>query len=58
MVADIVALGTVAGVSGVVSKEAIEKAVSDRVPKGTEELNLNALRAGFDLATGEKGSGT
>lgn len=58
VVANIVALGTVAAVSGVVSRDAIEKAVLDRVPKGTVELNLNALRAGFELATAAKGART
>ena len=50
VVANIVALGTVAALSGVVSTQSIQKAVLARVPKGTEELNLKALNAGFDLA--------
>ena len=32
------------------SLEAVEKAVLSRVPKGTEELNKKALKAGYDLA--------
>lgn len=55
IVANIVALGTITAISGVVSKEAIEKAVLARVPKGTEEVNLKALHAGFDAA--EKAAG-
>jgi 2-oxoglutarate ferredoxin oxidoreductase subunit gamma len=50
MVANIVSLGVIAGLSKVVSPEAIEKAVLARVPKGTEELNRRALEAGFALA--------
>ncbi|MFQ5847917.1 MAG: 2-oxoacid:acceptor oxidoreductase family protein [Candidatus Methylomirabilales bacterium] len=50
VVANIVALGAVAGLSGVVSRGAVEKAVLARVPKGTAEQNLKALRAGFELA--------
>jgi 2-oxoglutarate ferredoxin oxidoreductase subunit gamma len=50
VVANIVALGTVTALSGVVSREAIERAVLARVPKGTEERNLKALTAGFELA--------
>jgi len=50
VVANIVALGAIAALSQVVSRAAIEKAVLARVPKGTEELNLRALTAGFDLA--------
>lgn len=49
-VANIVAIGAIAGISGQVTYEAIEKAVLSRVPKGTEELNKKALKAGFDLA--------
>lgn len=57
VVANIVALGTVVALSDVISREAIEKAVSARVPKGTEELNLKALTAGFELAASERGIG-
>jgi len=28
----------------------VEKAVLSRVPKGTEEMNKKALRAGYDMA--------
>lgn len=52
IVANIVALGAITVLSGIVSKEAVEKAVLDRVPKGTEEMNLKALRSGFEA--GEK----
>ena len=50
MVANIVSLGVIAGLSKIVSREAIERAVLARVPKGTEELNRSALEAGFALA--------
>jgi 2-oxoglutarate ferredoxin oxidoreductase subunit gamma len=46
--ANVVALGALVGLTGVVSREAIENAVSARAPKGTQELNLKALAAGFD----------
>ena len=45
--ASMVALGLIAGLSGVVTHEALEKAVRDRVPAGTEEMNLKAVDAGF-----------
>jgi 2-oxoglutarate ferredoxin oxidoreductase subunit gamma len=45
--ASMVALGIIAGLSGVVTHEALEKAVRDRVPAGTEEMNLKAVDAGF-----------
>lgn len=48
--ANVVALGVLVGMTGIVSKEAIEKAVTARAPKGTEEMNKKALQAGFSLA--------
>ena len=50
--ANIVALGAIVALSGVVSRMAVETAVLARVPKGTEEMNLQALRAGFDAVAG------
>ncbi len=46
---NILALGAVAGLTGVVSVASLEKAVLSMVPKGTEEMNLNALRRGLAL---------
>jgi len=46
MVANIVALGTINRITKLVSPEALEEAVLNRVPKGTEELNRKALKAG------------
>jgi 2-oxoglutarate ferredoxin oxidoreductase subunit gamma len=54
IVTNIVALGVVGGLSGIVKQQTLEKAVLDRVPKGTEELNISALKAGFELAAGVK----
>jgi 2-oxoglutarate ferredoxin oxidoreductase subunit gamma len=53
LVTNIVSLGVIAEKTGIVTKDAIEKAVLDRVPKGTEELNKRALQAGYLLARGE-----
>ena len=50
MVANMVALGAVGQVSHVVSVENLETALVARVPKGTEETNLRALRAGIKAA--------
>lgn len=52
--ANIVALGAISAASGVVSRESLEKAVVARVPKGTEEKNLAALKAGFDAVESMK----
>ena len=48
--ANTVALGVLVGLTGVVSREAIEKAVTARAPRGTEEMNRKALEAGFEAA--------
>jgi Pyruvate/2-oxoacid:ferredoxin oxidoreductase gamma subunit len=38
-----------------VSREAIEAAIRDRAPRGTTELNLEALAAGFEAAERTRG---
>jgi 2-oxoglutarate ferredoxin oxidoreductase subunit gamma len=48
--ANMVALGLIVGLTDVVSRDAIEAAVAKRAPKGSEELNLRALRAGLGAA--------
>ncbi|OHB76116.1 MAG: pyruvate ferredoxin oxidoreductase [Planctomycetes bacterium RBG_16_59_8] len=58
MVTNIVMVGFFAAVSGLVSADAVRKAVLDTIPKGTEELNLRAFERGYDegrrlLATGK-----
>lgn len=52
IVANIVALGVIVGISKVVTKESLVKAVMNRIPKGTEELNTLALEKGFELVEG------
>lgn len=47
--ANIIALGTLAALTRVVSKNALIEAVKNRAPKGTLEANLEALELGFDL---------
>jgi len=49
MVTNIVALGAIVGITKVISNESLEKAVLDRVPKGTEELNRKALSMGYEI---------
>lgn len=53
--ANTVALGVLVGLTGVVSEAAIEKAVTARAPRGTEEMNRKALQAGFEAARKVKG---
>jgi 2-oxoglutarate ferredoxin oxidoreductase subunit gamma len=50
MVANIVALGTLSELTSIVSPKAVEAAVLARVPRGTEKLNRDALRAGMAAA--------
>ena len=52
IVANAVALGAIAALTGAVSMNALKAAMRSRVPKGTEEMNLKALEAGFEA--GEK----
>lgn len=52
---NILTLGLLVGITGIVSREAIEQAVRDSVPKGTEEINVRALHRGFELAEEFKG---
>jgi 2-oxoglutarate ferredoxin oxidoreductase subunit gamma len=55
IVANIIMLGALVAATGLVSESAIEKAVLDSVPKGTEKLNTSALRKGMELMRGKKG---
>jgi 2-oxoglutarate ferredoxin oxidoreductase subunit gamma len=48
--ANIVGLGLVGGLTGIVSRQALEKAVAARVPQGTAELNIKAVAAGWEAA--------
>ncbi|MGD2178826.1 MAG: 2-oxoacid:acceptor oxidoreductase family protein [Anaerolineae bacterium] len=48
--ANVVGLGVLAGLTDLVSRESLERAVKARAPHGTEELNLEALAAGYEAA--------
>jgi 2-oxoglutarate ferredoxin oxidoreductase subunit gamma len=50
VVANIIALGALSQLTPIVSPKAIESAVLARVPKGTEKLNRDALKAGMAAA--------
>ena len=50
VVANIIALGALSQLTPVVSSKATESAVLARVPKGTEKLNRDALKAGLSAA--------
>ncbi|MBE0585528.1 MAG: 2-oxoacid:acceptor oxidoreductase family protein [Desulfofustis sp.] len=50
LVANMVALGAIGYLSGQVNLKNLEKALLSRVPKGTENMNKDALRAGIEEA--------
>ena len=52
--ANVVAVGVIVALSGAVSPGAVEKAVAARAPRGTRELNLQALHAGMEAARDER----
>ena len=54
IVANILMLGALVAATHVVSEMAIERAILDSVPKGTEKMNLSAMSRGFELIK-EKG---
>lgn len=47
MVANVISLGAIAAITGIVPREALVQAVLARAPKGTEENNKRALEIGF-----------
>jgi 2-oxoglutarate ferredoxin oxidoreductase subunit gamma len=52
--ANMVMLGFMNTLMELVSEEALEKAIANNVPKGTEDMNLAAMREGIKLAEQEK----
>jgi 2-oxoglutarate ferredoxin oxidoreductase subunit gamma len=50
MTANVIALGAITELIGIVPREALRAVVRERAPKGTEETNLKALQVGFDMA--------
>ncbi len=49
LVANMVMIGALARISGVISKDALIEAVKTSVPQGTEALNIQAVERGFEL---------
>ena len=54
IVANMVMLGFLTALTGIVSEDAMTEAIRANVPKGTEELNLKAFRRGMELGKEEK----
>lgn len=49
MVANVIALGAMAALTGLVSKDDLKEVIKIRAPRGTEEKNLKAVKIGYDL---------
>lgn len=49
IVANIVMMGAIVKVTGIVSVDAAKKSILDSVPKGTEDKNIQAFEAGYNL---------
>jgi len=50
MVANVIALGAIAALTGIVSLESITNAVLSRAPRGTEDKNKKAVEVGYNEA--------
>lgn len=53
ILANVVSLGILAQLTGVIDSAALEKAVANRAPAGTETINIKALHAGIRTAQKE-----
>jgi 2-oxoglutarate ferredoxin oxidoreductase subunit gamma len=50
IVANIVMLGAFVAITGILDKNALKESIKENIPKGTEELNLNAFEKGYENA--------
>jgi 2-oxoglutarate ferredoxin oxidoreductase subunit gamma len=50
IVANVVGLGLLVGLTGIVPRESLEAAVRERAPRGTADLNIKAVAEGFAAA--------
>lgn len=57
LVTNIISLGFIAGITGIVSKKALEESIKKVVKKKFVDLNLKALAKGFELAEQYKTTG-
>ncbi|MBO6274449.1 MAG: 2-oxoacid:acceptor oxidoreductase family protein, partial [Methanobrevibacter sp.] len=49
IVANIVMVGVITKITGIISENAAVEAIKDSVPAGTEEKNIKAFEAGYNL---------
>jgi 2-oxoglutarate ferredoxin oxidoreductase subunit gamma len=50
IVANMIMLGTLITITGIVTNESLTKSIKESVPKETEKINMEALRKGRELA--------
>lgn len=50
----VVALAITVKLTGIISEESLRKAVLSMAPKGTESMNLDAIRLGYELIEGKR----
>jgi len=50
IVANMVMLGAIIAITKIVDNQSIEKAIAKNVPRGTEKLNIEAFRRGYEYA--------
>jgi len=50
IVANMVMVGAIVALTDIVGEGAVEKAITKYTPRGTEKLNLNAFKSGYDFA--------
>ena len=49
VVANVIVMGAFQEITDVISKKALESSLKDRIPKGTEKLNMEALGKGYEI---------
>jgi 2-oxoglutarate ferredoxin oxidoreductase subunit gamma len=54
IVSNLVLLGYLTAIAGPVSKKAMQESIKQRVPKGTEKMNLDAFEEGYKLGLKDK----
>jgi 2-oxoglutarate ferredoxin oxidoreductase subunit gamma len=52
IVANMVMVGAIVGLTNMVDTAAVEKAIAKYTPRGTEQLNLTAFKSGYDFVQG------
>ena len=55
VVANVMMLGCLAGLTGVVSRDSLRRAISESVPPNSVEMNLQAFEDGFKRGSGKSG---